>query len=80
MKNTPTKHYIPKHAHKKAIAYFMKLHGCTIYPLREVNGMHGGLVHTVDRKKPVAGMVVYFQSFHDGFRRSSSILRFERTF
>jgi hypothetical protein len=77
--NGITKHTIPRHAHAKAIAYFCRIHECSTYPLREINGMHGGLIRTLDRKKPVAGMRVYFESRNDGFSRHSSILRFERT-
>lgn len=71
------RYYIPRHAHAKAIAYFKQIHNCNTYPLREINGMHGGLVRTLDRKKPVAGMRAWFEGGR-GFR--ASLIRFERTF
>lgn len=71
--------YIPRHAHAKAIAYFKRIHETDTYPLVERDGVTGGVVRTLDRKKPVTGMRVYFTSQHDGFRRCSSLIRFERT-
>lgn len=82
MSNQPTKHYVPKHAHAKAIAYFMRQHEMNTFPLVERDGMTGGVVRTLDRKRPVAGMRVYFTSHKESGmfeRRHSSILRFERT-
>lgn len=75
--NSPKRYYIPRHAHSKAIAYFKRIHECATYPLREINGVNGGLVRTLDRKKPVAGMRVYFEG-GAGYR--ASLVRFERTF
>lgn len=75
--NTTRRYYIPRHAHAKAIAYYMRIHGESTYPLREINGMHGGLVRTLSCKKPVAGMRAYFDGGR-GFR--ASLVRFERTF
>lgn len=84
MNATPTRHYIPKHAHAKAIAYFMRQHETSTYPLVERCGMTDGVVRTLDRKRPVAGMRVYFTChrehlFGDRFTVRTSILRFERT-
>lgn len=74
--NSPKRYYIPRHAHAKAIAYFKRIHETDTYPLREINGMHGGLVRTI-RKKPVVGMRAYFEGGR-GYR--ASLVRFERTF
>lgn len=71
------RYYIPKHAHAKAIAYFKRIHECDTYPLREINGTSGGLLRTLDRKKPVAGMRVFFDG---GSGLRAPLVRFERTF
>lgn len=68
-------YFIPRHAHAKAIEFFKRQHETNSYPLRVVNGIHGGVIRDEVRKHPVAGLRVYF-TVNDG---RSSILRFERT-
>ena len=75
------RYYIPAHAHAKAIAHHMKTHESKTYLLDERNGVHGGLVRTLDRKKPVAGLRVFFvRHTAEGHRSFSGRLCFERTF
>lgn len=66
---------IPKHAHAKAIAHFKRVNQCKTYPLREINGVHGGEIRTTDKNKTVRGLMVSFVRYESGH---CSGLRFER--
>lgn len=76
MYSPPKHYYIPKHAHAKAIAYYMRAHKANSYPLGEVNGMNGNILRYTERKRLVTGLRVYFIRYSHG---QSSALHFERT-